>query len=121
MRDTDTDATHSEQELGELKDERDLYVGKLVAIDRLVAQAAGSYSAQQVADIARAPLACMRVSRADGSGLSRNLRESAQQRERVSDLFERETEQLFLRQMADIACAPLACMGRGGQLPRPKV
>ena len=82
MRDTDTDATHSEQELGELKDERDLYVGKLEAIDRLVAQAAGSYSAQQVADIARAPLACMRVSRADGSGLSRNLRESAQQRER---------------------------------------
>ena len=82
MRDTDTDATHSEQELGERKAERDVYAGKLEAIDRLAAEAAGSYSAQQVADIARAPLACMRVSRADGSGLSRNLRESAQQRER---------------------------------------
>ena len=89
MRDTDTDATHSGQEVGELKDERDLYVGKLVAIDRLVAQAAGSYSAQQVADIARAPLACMRVSRADGSGLSRNLRESAQQREGEREIHAR--------------------------------
>ena len=102
VRDTDTDATHSEQELGERKAERDVYAGKLEAIDRLAAEAAGSYSAQQVADIARAPLACMRVSHADGSGLSRNLRESAQE-------------------AAGIARAPLACMGRGGQRPRQKV
>ena len=66
-----------------------MYAGKLEAIDRLAAEAAGSYSAQQVADIARAPLACMRVSRADGSGLSRNLRESAQQREGEREIYAR--------------------------------